>query len=138
MEERRVRIGALFEWIAAGLAVSALIWLLSVPVQRIIGPRVEAALVDTAAPLPPGVPAGATSIPVMLLLDGRAIRQGDLHTRLLQLLPEKLTTAAVLVSKGEFGERQTRTYLINRTKFFVVCERSEPGGPLRVAGIYLP
>ena len=42
-----------------------------------LGPRVEAALVDAPAALPPGIPAGATSVPVMLLLDGREIRQGE-------------------------------------------------------------
>lgn len=138
MEERRIRIGSLFEWLAAAIGVAGLIWILSVPVQRMIGPGVEAALVDTPAPLPPGVPAGATSVPVILLLDGREIRHGELQTRLRQALPQKLMSGPILRSNGEFGERQTLTYVVNDTKFYVVCERMDRGGPMRISGIYLP
>ena len=138
MEERRFRVGSFFEWVAAALGVAGVLWMLSVPVQRVIGPRVEAALVDAPAALPPGVPAGAANVPVMLLLDGREIRVGELHTRLLQRLPDKLTSGPVQRTAGEHGERQTRTYVVNGTKFFVVCDRPEAGGPLRISGIYLP
>jgi hypothetical protein len=138
VDERPFRIGSLFEWLAAAAGVMLLIWLVSVPVQRLIGPRVEAALDDAPAALPPGVPAGATSVPVMLLLDGREIRHGDLRTRVNSLLPEKLADGPPLMSAGEFGERITRAYRIDGTRFYVVCERLEPGGPMRVSGVYLP
>ena len=138
MEERPLRVASFFEWVAAGVAVLALIWVISVPIERILGPRVEAALADAPAALPPGVPAGAANVPVMLLLDGREIRHGDLHTRLMQLLPEKLAAGAPHRSTGEFGERHTRAYVVDGVKFYVVCERLERGGPMRVAGVYLP
>jgi hypothetical protein len=138
VEERRLRIGSLFEWLAAALALAAFLWLIYAPIQRVLGPRVEASRVDVPVALPPGVPAGATSIPVMLLLDGREIRAGLPHNRLLQALPDSLATAPVLRSNAEFGERHTRTYTVDGRKFYVVCERREPGGALRVAGIYLP
>ena len=137
MEERRFRVGSFFEWLAAASGVAALVWLISVPVQRLIGPQVEASI-DAPAPLPQGVPAGAANVPVMLLLDGREIRVGELHTRLVHLLPDKLVDGPILRSTGDMGERHTRAYVINGMKFYVVCERTEPGGPLRVAGIYLP
>src|ERR671924_1007350 len=67
VEERQFRIvPSIFEWVAAALAVVGLAWMLSGPVQRLLGPRAEATLVDQKA-LPPGVPAGATVVPVMLL-----------------------------------------------------------------------
>ena len=138
MEERRLRIGSLFEWLAAALGVALLIWLLSVPVQRILGPGVEAALVEAPATLPPGVPTGATMVPVMILPDGREIRQFDLQARLLQVLPDKPRSDSVARSEGQFGERLTYTYTINDTTFYLVCERTEPGGPMRVSSIYLP
>ena len=138
MEERRLRIGSFFEWLAAALVLGAVIWLIYAPIQRVLGPRVEASLVDVPVALPPGVPAGASSIPVMLLLDGREIRHGLPHNRLLQTLPDTLTSAPVVRSSGEFGERQTRTYMVDGRKFYVVCERRELGGGLRVAGIYIP
>jgi hypothetical protein len=137
VEERPVRIGSFVEWVAAAVGVLALVWLISVPVQRILGPRVEAAL-DAPAALPPGVPAGAANVPVMLLLDGREIRYGELHTRLDQVLPEKLADGAPVRSVGEYGDRHTRAYTVDGVKFYVVCERMEPGGPLRVSGVYLP
>jgi hypothetical protein len=138
VEERRLRVGSLFEWLAAALALAVLVWLVYTPIQRVLGPRVEASLVDVPVARPPGVPAGATSMPVMLLLEGREIRVGLPHNRLVQILPDSLATAPILRSNAEFGERHTRTYMVDGRKFYVVCERREPGGALRVAGIYLP
>jgi hypothetical protein len=54
------------------------------------------------------------------------------------MLPDKLVNGPIIRSTSEFGERQTRTFVVNGMKFYVVCERTEPGGPMRVAGIYLP
>ncbi|HUE86870.1 MAG TPA: hypothetical protein VMO26_12420 [Vicinamibacterales bacterium] len=137
VEDRRFRLGSFFEWLAAAVGVGALIWLLSVPVQHLMGPRVEAALVEEPAPVPPGIPGGATIVPVMYLLDGREIRYGDLHTQLMRVVPEKLVTGPVVRGAGLFGERQTRAYTVDGTQFFVVCERVEAGGAMRVTGIYL-
>jgi hypothetical protein len=138
VEERRFRVGSFFEWIAAASGVAALVWLISVPVQRVIGPRVEASLVETQSAPPAGVPTTATNVPVLLMLDGREVRHGELHSRLIQVLPDKLVEGPIIRSTGEFGERHTRTYVVNSMKVYVVCERVEPGGQMRVAGIYLP
>jgi hypothetical protein len=138
VEQRRLRLGSLFEWLAAAIGVVSLIWLISVPVQRLIGPRVEAALVETPIKLPPGVPSGATAVPVMLLLDGREIRQGELETRINAIIPDRLATGRPQVSSGEFGERHTRQYRVDGVHVYVVCERLERGGPMRVSGIYVP
>ena len=137
MEERRFRLGSFVEWIAAAAGVAALVWLISVPVQRLIGPRVEASI-DAPEALPPGVPGDAKNVPVILLQDGREIRHGELHSRLVQVLPDRLITSPILRSNGQFGERHTRGYDVNGMRFYVVCERPEPGGPMRIAGIYLP
>jgi hypothetical protein len=128
----------LVEWLAAAAGVLLLVWLISVPVQRALGPRVEASLAEVPSRTPPGIPAGAAHIPVMLLGDGRELRAGDLHTRLTSLLPERLADGPPQVTAAEFGERHTRLYVIDGTKVYVVCERTEPAGPMRVAGIYVP
>jgi hypothetical protein len=138
VEERRLRIGSLFEWLAAALGVLLLIWVVSVPIQRALGPQVEAALIEAPNALPPGVPVGATSVPVILLLDGREIRQGDLMSHVDTLLPNALAEGPPLLSAGEFGTRRTRAYVADSALFYVVCERLEPSGPMRVSGIYLP
>lgn len=138
MDERRLRIGSLFEWVAAAVCVVGLLWLLSVPLQQLSGPRVDAALVDLRDELPPGVPSGAVSVPVMLLEDGRAIRVGDLETAVAKLLPRVAAAGPPHLSAGEFGDRLTRAYQIDGSRVYVVSERTERGGPLRVAGIYVP
>ena len=138
MEERRLRIGSFFEWLAAAAGVAGLIWLLSVPVQRLIGPRVDAALVDVPIGLPPGIPPGSTNVPAIMLLDGREIRSGDLQSRVNAFLPDRAAEGPAIVSTGEFGERRTRTYSVDGARFFVVFERLERGGPMRVSGVYLP
>jgi hypothetical protein len=138
VEDRRIRGASLFEWLAAAFAVLGLLWVFSVPVQRMLGPRVEAAIGAPNQHTPSGVPAGATLVPVMLLLDGREIRQGDLHTRLEEILPARLAEGPAHLSDGQFGNRHTRAYALNGTKFYVVCERTEPNGQMKVAGIYLP
>lgn len=134
------RIGALAEWLAAAAAVLAILWVVSVPIHRVIGPGVQAAVAEgeLSQNTPPGVPARATLVPVMLLLDGREVRQGDLHTRLETVLPTKLAEGPPVVSSAQFGTRQTRAYLVNGTRVYIVSERTEPNGPMRVAGIYLP
>ena len=138
MEERPLRVGSFFEWLAAAAGVAALVWLLSVPLQRVLGPRVDAALVDVPASLPPGVPARATNVPGIMLLDGRQIRAGDPQSRVTSLLPESAARGPAVISKGEFGERRTRAYVVDGTRFFLVFERLERGGPMRVVGVYLP
>jgi len=138
VDERRLRIGSLFEWVAAALCLGGLIWLLSVPLQQLSGLRVDAALVDVRDKLPPGVPSGATSVPVMLLEDGRAIRVGDLEAALAKLLPGAAVDGPPHVSAGEFGDRLTREYRVSGSRVIVVSERSERGGPARVSGIYIP
>ena len=137
MEERRFRVGSFFEWMVAAFGVALIVWVLSVPLQRALGPRVEAA-VDAPTALPPGIPAGATPVPVMYLLDGRELRHGELHTRLVQTLPDRFLSGPIVRGNAEHGERHTRSYVVDGTRFFVVCERTEPNGPFRIAGIYLP
>jgi hypothetical protein len=139
VEERRLRVGSLFEWALAATGVALLIWLISVPVQRALGPRVEAAPVDAGVNVPAGVPPGAMSVPVMLLLDGRELRAGDSHARLHTLLPDKLAEGPAHITGDARGsERHTRAYVADGIRFFVVCERPDSGGAMRVQGIYVP
>ena len=137
VDERRVRIGSLFEWVAAALGVLALIWLLSrCRCSDCSARSVRGRARRRARPtLPPGVPAGATSVPVMLMLDGREIRQGDLHTTADadaagETAPTVRRTAAPASSASATRAPTSST----ASRFYVVCERLEPGGPMRVSG----
>jgi hypothetical protein len=140
VDARRSGISALFEWGAAALCVLGLMWIISVPVQRLLVPHVQATLTDadTTNETPRGIPAGATIVPVMLMLDGREIRQGDLRTKVDAMLPTKYADGPAETSTSQFGERHTRRYIVNGVKFYVVCERVEPNGQMKVSGIYLP
>jgi hypothetical protein len=124
---------------AAALGVAILIWVISVPLQRAVGPGVEAAIAEIGdLASPPGVPGGSTAVPVLFLLDGRELRLGDPHSRVVALLPERLAAGPPHLSTNEFGERHTRTYVLQGTRLSIVCERTEQGGPMKVSGIYLP
>jgi hypothetical protein len=140
VEERRLRVGSVFEWIAAAVAVALLLWVVSVPIQRVIGPSLQAAIgeAELTKSTPPGVPDGAIKVPVMLFLDGREIRQGDLHSRLEQTIPGKFADGPPYVTRARFGDRHTRAYHVSGSRFYVVCERSEPNGPMKIAGIFVP
>jgi len=138
MQERHLRVGSLFEWLAAAVGVVGLIWVLAGPVQQLTGPRVDAALVDVHEKVPPGVPGGATSVPVLLLLDGRSLRVGLLESQLRMLLPETAADGPAYVTSNEFGDRSTRPYKVDGVRFYVVCERSERGGPMRLSGVFVP
>jgi hypothetical protein len=140
VDERWSGIRALVEWLAAAAAVALVLWMVWMPVQRAIGPRLQAAI--PAAYLvqstPPGVPASATMVPVLLLEDGREVRQGDLRSQLDAVISPALGEGPPVVSSAQFGERHTRAYRIDGVQIYIVCEPSEPDGPMRVAGIYLP
>ena len=140
MDARRIGLTALIEWAAAALCVLALIWIISVPVQRLLGPNVQAAIADdeVSSEMPRGIPAGAAIVPVMLMLDGREIRQGDLHTKLDDILPARYADGPRETSQARFGERHARRYRVHGVRFYVVCERIEPNGQMKVSGIYLP
>ena len=131
---------SLVEWLAAALCVIALLWIISVPIQRVLGPSVQAAIADAdvSNQTPPGVPAGATVVPVMLMLDGKEIRQGDLRSKVDEILPKRFVDGSAVISSSQYGERRTMPYLVNGVRFYVVCERLEPNGQMKVSGIYLP
>jgi hypothetical protein len=137
VDERRWRIGSLFEWLAAAIGVAGLLWLLSVPLQNVIGRRVDAAFIEVREGLPPGVPTGASSVPVLLLMDGRAVRVGELESTLRTLVGDG-ETVALLPTRAAAADQSTRAYGIDGIRFFVVCERPDRGSPMRVSGIFVP
>ena len=54
------------------------------------------------------------------------------------LLPDSLAEGAPLLSTGGLGERRTRAYVADSARFYVVCERLEPGGPMKCRGYTFP
>jgi hypothetical protein len=138
----RVRLGSAIEWLVAAmfllatLAVASLILreLRSHPAAQASEPG-AAAVASTA--LPAGVPARAISVPVLLLLDGREVRTGDTVDRVAASLGRSAEVGRQVVDRGALGERLTRFYEHQGTRFVLVFEPFERNGVLRVAAIYL-
>jgi hypothetical protein len=131
-------VRSLVEW---GLAIAVLagaIWLGAPWVARWMPrPRAAPAAEVEPAPTPAGVPAGTHSVPLLVLLDGAEVRVGQPETGLRAILSDRLAAGPRVISRGTFGERVTRAYLAQGTRFWVVLERPQPGDQVRVTGIYL-
>jgi hypothetical protein len=130
-------MGSLVEWAAAAVVAMAVLWLGFTWIGPWLAQGPAPAAVE-ANEVPEGVPNGAQSVALLVLVDGTRIRvgetQSDIHARLGDLKDDP----APRVSKGPFGDRLTRSFERQGTEFFLVCERTEPGGPVKVARIYLP
>jgi hypothetical protein len=83
------------------------------------------------------VPTRAISVPVLLLLDGKEVRVGQSVDDVSRQLGRSSEVGRQLADRGALGERLTRFYEHNGTRFVLVFEPFERNGGLRVAGIYL-
>ncbi len=130
-------IRSVLEWLGAAAILVGVVWLASGRIREWVGPR-PAVIGEAELGGPTGIPAGATEVPLLVLLDGTEIKLGDTHTRLAKILGEQHATGPSQTEFGEFGERWIRNYRHGTTRFIVVCERNEPAEPLKVTAIYLP
>jgi len=76
-------------------------------------------------------------VALLVFLDGRELRVGDPTSTLNALVDESMAEGQPRISRGPFGDRQVRAYQRDGTRFYVVSERTEPGGRVSVAGIFL-
>ena len=137
----RVRLGSALEWFVAALFLVATLAVAALIVREM---RVAApAAVAQAAPepstyaIPSAVPARAISVPVLLLLDGKQVKVGDTAETVASTLGRNAEVGRQLVDRGALGERLTRFYEHDGTRFVLVFEPFERNGSPRVAGIYL-
>lgn len=137
----RVRLGAAVEWLVAAAFLLATLGVASLIIRELrVQPAVAPAQAAAAAPaaaLPAAIPARAISVPVLLLLDGRQVKVGDTLDGVAQVLGRSAEVGTQVVDRGALGERLTRFYEYQGTKFLLVFEPFERDGRLRVAGIYL-
>lgn len=135
---RRVRLGWAFEWVVAASFLVATVGVVSLIVRELRTPPAGASVQTGVAPsLPSGIPARAISVPVLLLLDGRELRVGETLDAVSRRLGTPPDAGPPIVDHGPLGDRLTRHYDVQGTRFTVVFEPFERGGVLRVAGIYL-
>ena len=138
----RARLGSVLEWLIAAAFLLATVAVATLIVREFrTAPRAAASASEpTATSLPAGVPARAISVPVLVLLDGKngkEVRVGQSVDHVSRALGRSAEVGRQLADKGALGERLTRFYEHNGTRFVLVFEPFERNGPLRVAGIYL-
>ena len=141
MEATRARFGSVLEWIVAAAFMVAAFFGGSVIMR-------ELRTVDAAMPViareavvnvvaPDGLPPRAVSVPVLLLPDGRQVRVGETFAAIAGRLGREAEVGTQTVEPGRFGDRLTRFYEHQGTRFVLVFEPSERDGVPKVAAIYL-
>jgi hypothetical protein len=134
----RARLGSAIEWLIAAAFLLATVAVATLIVRELrTSPRAAAAPEPAVASLPAGVPTRAISVPVLLLLDGKEVRVGQGVDDVARVLGRSAEVGRQLADRGALGERLTRFYEYNGTRFVIVFEPFERSGGLKVAGIYL-
>jgi len=131
-------VRSILEWLVAIALLGGGTWILAGPLQQWLGPRPWGTSTEAISATPPGVPARASSVALLVFLDGRELRVGQPQSALNALVDDSMADGPVRVAEGTFGDRLVRAYLRDGTRFHVVIERTEAGGPVRVSAIYLP
>jgi hypothetical protein len=136
----RVRLEPAIEWLVAAVFLVATLGVASLIVRELrTAPAAvtSAAVASMPAALPAAVPERAISVPVLLLIDGRQVKVGDSVSQVASVLGRAAEVGRQVVDRGALGERLTRYYEHQGTKFLLVFEPFERRGELRVAAIYL-
>lgn len=127
------------EWLCALVIVWLVLWV-GLPWLRGLAPPSGAAitLVQSALPaLPDGVPAAATSVPLLILGDDLAIRVGMAEQDLRTHTVAGLTAAPARTLLGILGERTVLAYQSGDSRFWVVLDRTGLGRERQVTAIYV-
>jgi hypothetical protein len=140
MDALRLRLASVLEWGIAAAFLAATVAVGSLILQGVRGPvRVAAAEMPPLVPaIPPAVPAGAVSVPVLPFQDGKEIRVGEAATAITSRLGRAAESGREESDRGRLGQRLTRFYEYAGFRFIVVYEPFERNGQPRVSGIYLP
>jgi hypothetical protein len=110
---------------------------LAARVAGVIPVNVRASSATSPLIAPPAViPAGAVSLPILVLSDGRDVRVGETFTEIAARIPRSAEVAAASVERAPNGERLTRTYDINGVRFRLVFEPFDRNAEPRLAAIY--
>jgi hypothetical protein len=86
---------------------------------------------------PAGVPSRAISVPVLLFSGGEEVRVGESQSAVSALLGPGDEAGPQSVERAPNGERVTRFYERDGTRFVLVFEPFERNAEARVAAIYL-
>ena len=133
------RLGSLVEWLLAAACAAAAVATLSFAHElRSVRAVVPVIAEEVAEPAPvAGIPAGAVSVPLLLLPGSRQVRLGER----LGDVAQHLGAAAQLVSESfedtMGGRRITRIYNDIGIQFVLVFDELRSRGDARVAAIFM-
>jgi hypothetical protein len=138
----RFRFAPVFEWIVAAGFLVATVLVGSLILSELRPSQPPQITTQAARPIvvsvPPAVPSGAVSVPVLPFLDGKDVRVGETATVVASRLGRAAESGRQEVDRGSLGERLTRFYEYAGSRFILVFEPFERNGEARVAAIYLP
>jgi hypothetical protein len=100
------------------------------------GPAARPVMAEPSV-VPAALPARAVSVPALLLMDGTHVRVGESQEAVAGVLGAAAEVGTPVLDQGALGPRETRFYDHRGTRFVLVFEPFERGGPPRVAAIYL-
>jgi hypothetical protein len=134
------RLSAAAEWLVAALFLAATLWVTVMIVGELRpDPTIRAApsAPPSSASVPRAVPARAVSVPVLALAEGE-LRIGQSLGAISARLGRAAESGRQEVDQGLLGERLTRFYEVQGTRFILVFEPSERRGEPKLIAIYLP
>ena len=143
MEAIRARFGSVLEWLVAAafivavVAVGSIVWRELRTVSATMPVIAHEAPGEAALAPPAGVPARAVSVPVLLLPRGQSVRVGEGVAAIAARLGREAEVGSQTAERARFGERLTRFYEHQGTRFVLVFEPFEEHGEPKVAAIYL-
>ena len=139
MEATRVRFGAILEWVLAATLIALAVAAGSAFLREFRTVQAVVPVIAGEAHLyydPPAViPAGAISVPLVLLANGQELRVGDRASDLAARIGA-LTMSSESIERTGVRERLTRFYTGLGVQLAVVLEALEQAEP-HVAAIYL-
>ena len=130
---------SLVEWVVALGVFTGAIWLV-LPALREWAPLPTGTvtLVESSLPaLPGGVPAGAESVPLLMLESGQAIRLGMPEAEVKAHALTRLRAGPPTLEPGVIDERLILPFRDGRSRFWVVLDKTEPGRAREVTAIYV-
>jgi hypothetical protein len=143
MEATRVRVESVLEWALAAVCIVAALAVGSLVVREVRTVTAVSTSVianEAPAPRPPApaaVPPRAVSVPILLLPDGKAVRVGESLSDVAARLGRQAEAGAQSVERAPNGERLTRFYEHEGSRFVLVFEPFERDAEPQVAAIYL-
>jgi hypothetical protein len=142
VEAIRARFGSALEWLVAAAFIVAVVAVVSVvwrelrTVSATMPVIAQESPADSVKP-PAGIPARAVSVPVLLLPGGQSVRVGEGVAAIAARLGREAEVGSQTAERARFGERLTRFYEHQGTRFVLVFEPFEDRGEPKVAAIYL-